>query len=589
MAIVAVALEVGFSAPPLPRPVLHLPQLLAVLAYLAARVVELTLPQKREQALRSLAVDGVAGCVVAAVVIAVPHRAGSAALKVSTVYVAVVQGLLVLRLLIAAVRWNVVESPRRLQPARAIVVTFLMLIACGTLVLALPRATAPDLHERADFSIPRHVVNCLFTAVSATCVTGLVVYDTGRDFTLLGQTVILLLMQLGGLGIMVFGSAVGLLVGRQLSLRQSLVLQDALSHRTISELAGMLRFIVAFTFVSEAVGAVILFTMWPGDAGLGQRLFSSVFHAVSAFCNAGFSLQSDSLVGYRGAWQVYAAICPLIVLGGLGFPVLYDLWRGAVAAGRSVARRWQRGLRPGHAVPAVRFSLHTRLALRASLWLIVVPAVLVAVIEAAAPAPAGGRFTRSDTLAGGTWPERLRDGLFLSVTARTAGFNTVAMGPEDLTPATHLITVVLMFVGGSPGSTAGGIKTTTACVVVLSVICLLRGRQDVEVLGRSIPAEVVRRAVAVTLLMASLVTVTTIGLTVTESVSLREALFESASAAGTVGLTTGITPSLTVGGRVLIMAAMFIGRLGPVAVMIALAGQAPPARFRYPPEPVGIG
>ncbi len=574
MAVISLALEFGYDEPPLPIGVLVAVQTSAIVVYAVSRGYTIITSGKRWRALRACWADGLLLLGVVFLLAVGSDRVATPALKVSASYVAAMQILLVSRLLIAAARLNLMLSRSRLHPARSLAITFIILIVLGGLALSLPKATHPRARAHAA-SVPQHILNSFFTATSATCVTGLVVYDTGNDYTLFGQIVILVLIQAGGLGIMIFGSVLGLLVGRQLSLRQSLVLQDALSHRTLGQMRTLIVFIVVFTFAAEAIGALVLYSMWDGSLPPGQRVYQSVFHAVSAFCNAGFALPSDSMVTFNRSWQVYGSIMPLIIVGGLGFPVLSDLQR-AILAGirRRLAQR--RGIAlTSTALTPYRFTLHTKLVLVTTAWLIVLPTLGFLLLEPAGPsASAPGRFL---------------DALFLSVTCRTAGFNTVLMDSESLSPGTHFLSGILMFIGGSPASTAGGIKTVGLAVLLLGVWSTLRGRRNVEAFGRTIPDIVVRRAAVVTVLMFATVALSTVVLCYTESTSLREAWFESVSACGTVGLSTGLTPDLTVTGRLVIMIAMFAGRLGPLTVLIALAGSTRTSCYDFPTEHVGIG
>jgi trk system potassium uptake protein TrkH len=600
LAVVSLALEYGFDRPPLPIPLLIAVQIVAVAVYIASRVLVVMRTSNRWAAVRGHWLDALLLAAAALFLFARMELSHRPVLRLSTLYVGVMQVTLLVRLGIEAIRLNLAMSQSRLHPARLLALTFIVLIVLGTLALALPKSTSVELQERPGFTVPRHVLNCAFTAVSATCVTGLVVYDTGSDFTRLGQVVVLILIQAGGLGIMVFGSGLGVLVGQRLSLRQSLVLQDAISHRTLGRLRSMVVFILVSTFALEAVGTAMLYPMWHGIESRGERLFYSVFHAVSAFCNAGFALPSDSLITYRRSWAVYGCIAPLIVLGGLGFPVLHDLW----LALRTVATRFVRRRAPNWRLLPVsgslrrnggtrhrpRFTLHTKIVLVTSGVLLAVGTIAFVVFESfgfladSSAAPHTGA-TLANASGFGTW----LDAFFYSVTCRTAGFNTVSMDAESMSPASHLLGGILMFIGGSPGSTAGGIKTIGLAVVTLDVWATLRGRHRVEAFHRTIPNAVVRRSMVVVVVMLALVGAAALTLCATEHVSLRVATFESVSAAGTVGLSTGLTPRLTMVGRVVIMVVMFAGRLGPLTVLIALAGQTQTATYQYPDESVTIG
>jgi trk system potassium uptake protein TrkH len=459
------------------------------------------------------------------------------------------------------------------SPTRTLIASFLVLIISGAGLLMLPRASTG---ENLSF------VDALFTATSATCVTGLIVKDTGRDFSLMGQLVILTLIQLGGLGIVVFGAVFALLLGQALSLRESVAMQDLLSARTLSRIGNMIAFIFVGTVLIEAVGSVSLFGMWddvPGRvADVHQQWFYSIFHSISAFCNAGFSLFSDSFVSYNESWGVYVVVCPLIVLGGLGFSVLYDLANIVADRVRRFFKRWyNKRYRFSMEAPR-RMRLQTKIVLSVSACLIILGMVAILLFE------------RYAIGSGSTEKTGILGALFQSVTARTAGFNTVNI--KEMSDSSKFVLILLMFIGGSPGSTAGGIKTVTLAVVMMTAIAALRKRQEVEMFKRSVRIVVVGRAITVTLLFVAVLFAATLILTITENsrgFTLSEVMFEAGSALGTVGLTTGITPSLTNAGKFIIIAVMLIGRLGPLTLLAALTFNLKPARYNYPDEAVIVG
>jgi trk/ktr system potassium uptake protein len=459
------------------------------------------------------------------------------------------------------------------NPTRTLIASFLVLIFSGAGLLMLPKASAPG-KESLSF------VDALFTATSATCVTGLVVKDTGRDFSVMGQVVILALIQLGGLGILVFGAVFALLLGQALSLRESVAMQDLLSAGTLSRIGNMIAFIFVGTILIEAAGAASLFGMWAGD--VPHRWFCSIFHSISAFCNAGFSLFSTSFVGYRGHWQVYLVICPLIIFGGLGFSVLYDLANIAADRVKRLFKKWlDKRYRLAMEAPK-RMRLQTKIVLTVSASLIVLGALAIFIFERYAAGPGAGR--------GIPLTDRITGALFQSITARTAGFNTVDIA--SLSASSRFILILLMFIGGSPGSTAGGIKTVTLAVVIMTAVAALRKRQEVEMFNRSVRVVVVGRAVTVTLLFAVVLFTGTLALSVTENASaftMSQIMFEAASALGTVGLTTGITPLLTTAGKLIIIAMMLVGRLGPLTLLAALTFDLKPAKYNYPYEAIMIG
>ena len=455
------------------------------------------------------------------------------------------------------------------NPTRTLIASFLVLIISGAGLLILPTASAQGKNSLS-------LVDALFTATSATCVTGLIVKNTGEDFSPIGQTIILTLIQLGGLGIVVFGAVFALLLGQALSVRESVAMQDLLSARTLSRIGNMIAFIFVGTIIIEAVGAIGLFGMWSGENQ--SKWFFSVFHSVSAFCNAGFSLRSDSFIAYNRSWQVYGVICPLIILGGLGFSVLYDLVNIVSDRVKRFFKKWfNERYRLSMEAPK-RMRLQTKIVLSISASLIVLGMLAILLFD---------RYARPGGSAGNTGA---MDALFQSITARTAGFNTVDI--SAMSPSSKFILILLMFIGGSPGSTAGGIKTVTLAVVIMTAVAALRKRQEVEMFQRSVRIVVVGRAITVTLLFAGVLFATTLALSVTENsngFALSDIAFEAASALGTVGLTTGVTPDLTTAGKLIIIAAMLIGRLGPLTLLAALTFNLRPAKYNYPDEAIIVG
>ncbi len=484
-----------------------------------------------------------------------------------------------------------------MHPVWLLIGGFVVVILFGTGLLMLPRAVPDPAGDPVSFT------DALFTATSATCVTGLLVRDTATRYSPFGQMVILTLIQLGGLGIMIFGTVFALVARRALSLRESLLAGQVLAEGTLGRIGRMVKFVVVSTLMVEAIGAVLLYPMWarysPG-APPGRVAFRSVFHAVSAFCNAGFSLQSNSLEELRGYWQVIGVMAPLIVLGGLGFPVLYDLARwGWQGLGRLWGRR--RAATPG-------LTLHSKLVLTTSAVLLIGGAGMLLLIERLADpgqtygAPYRMQDNPRQRQAGPVFrtlppAERLREAVFQSVTARTAGFNTVRM--DGLSEPGKFWMCLLMIVGGSPASTAGGMKTTTLAVLALTIWGMLRRRERIEGFQRTLTDSFVRKATVLAGLYLALVVTTTLLLAVAMSgrpmattgarPTFMELLFEACSACGTVGLSCGVTRSLTTAGKYIIIAAMFIGRLGPLTLLLALTLQVRPARYAYPKEEVVLG
>ena len=480
---------------------------------------------------------------------------------------------LVLQVVIKLCRTSVNMAATGKSPTRTLIASFLVLITFGAGLLCLPKASTD---ERASF------VDALFTATSATCVTGLIVRDTGKDFSLMGQLIILTLIQLGGLGIVVFGAVFALLLGQALSLRESVAMQDLLSTRTVSRIGHMIAFIFIGTIFIEAVGAVSIFGMWndvPGWTGdVHQRWYYSIFHSISAFCNAGFSLFNDSFIDYNRSWGIYAVICPLIILGGLGFGVLYDLASITIERiNRFFKKSFLARYRLSMETP-MRMRLQTKIVLTTSAFLIVVGMLAILLFE---------RYAGSSDSAS---KNSVLGALFQSITARTAGFNTIKI--SALSASSKLVLILLMFIGGSPGSTAGGIKTVTLAVIIMAVFAALRKREEVEMFKRSIRVVVVGRAVTITLLFVAVLFGASLALSITENANgfiMSDIMFEAGSALGTVGLTTGITPSLTTAGKLIIIAVMLIGRLGPLTLLAALTFNLKPAQYNYPDEAIIVG
>jgi len=479
---------------------------------------------------------------------------------------------LVLQVVAKLCRTSVNLAAAGKSPTRTLIASFLVLIISGAGLLMLPKASAPDAKNLS-------FVDALFTATSATCVTGLIVKNTGEDFSLMGKLIILSLIQLGGLGIVMFGAVFALLLGQALSLRESVAMRDLLSARTLSRIGNMIAFIFVGTILIEAVGAVSIFGMW-GDRvdNVQQQWFCSIFHSISAFCNAGFSLFEDSFRGYNKRPEVYMVICPLIILGGLGFGVLYDLVNiAADRVKRFYKRRFNKRYRFSMEAPR-RMRLQTKIVLSVSAFLIVLGMLAILLFE------------RYAGKSGSAEDPSVLGALFQSITARTAGFNTIDV--SALSVSSKFILILLMFVGGSPGSTAGGIKTVTLAVVIMTVIAALRKRQEVEMFKRSVRIVVVGRAITVTLLFVAVLFGATLALSVTENANdfnMSEIMFEAGSALGTVGLTTGITPSLTTAGKVIIIVVIFVGRLGPLTLLAALTFNLKPVRYNYPDEAIVVG
>jgi trk system potassium uptake protein TrkH len=439
------------------------------------------------------------------------------------------------------------------SPEGLLVESFGLLILAGTFLLWLPWAHRPG---AVGF------VDALFTATSSVCVTGLNVVDTGTDYTMFGQLVILMLIQLGGLGVMTFATIAFDLLGRRLSLKAQMAVQETLWQQDMAiDFKTVFWRILKLVLVIEAMGTAVLFVGFQRTMGLGTALYSAIFHAISSFCNAGFSIYPDSLIGQHSNPVVMPAIMLLIVLGGIGHPVLIEIWR-------LVWPKWRK-----QRSSVRRFSLHARLVLWTSAILIMGGA-LAFMLFGLGPQQEG-------------WFPYLANALFQSITARTAGFNAVDM--EAIPLASLMIMIVLMFIGGSPASCAGGIKTTTFAIWVGKVWYQLRGEKTPRVFERHIAGEITRR---VSMIIGLAVVWNLVGFTIllhTENgAGMHDVVFEQISAFGTVGLSTGLTPKLSIIGRFWIIATMFMGRLGPLTLAMAMFERRTPG-VRYPSGKVMIG
>jgi len=457
------------------------------------------------------------------------------------------------------------------NPARSLIAMFVVLILSGAGLLMLPKA-----HNLESMSF----TNAVFTATSATCVTGLTVMDTGNSFSFFGEVVILFLIQLGGLGIVIFGAVLGMMLGQSFTVRESAAMQDLLSADTLNRIARMIGFIFIATLVIEAVGAVLLYPMWdnvPGIIeGVRQKWWASVFHSVSAFCNAGFSLMEPNMTDYSHCHQVYTIVAPLIILGGLGFSVLYNLTDIGICRVGSWFRKDICMPDLLYTKAPKRLTLQTKIVLTVSAILIVGGMLLLKLFESYSNNPA------ADT--------RWCSAYFQSVSARTAGFNSVDVGA--LSQGSKLVLILLMCIGGSPGSTAGGFKTTTLAVIMMVAWATLRRRREVEMFKRSVRLVVLGRAITILALYVGVLLTATLALTITEhncSCDLLDLAFEASSALGTVGLSTGITASLTTAGKWIIITTMLIGRLGPLTLLTALLFSTRPGKYEYPSEPLVVG
>jgi trk system potassium uptake protein TrkH len=430
-----------------------------------------------------------------------------------------------------------------------LVISFAFLILAGTFLLTLPIASADGQ--------PTNFVDALFTATSAVCVTGLIVVDTGTYWSLFGQLVIIVLIQAGGLGIMTITTLMAVLIGKKIKLRERIIMQEALNQLTISGVVRLTLYVIKATLLIEFVGGTILALHWYQDYGY-LSIYLGYWHAISSFCNAGFDLLGDysSLTNYVSDITVNLVVTTLIILGGIGFTVIADI-------------RSNRSFR--------KLSLHTRIVIVTSIMLIALGTLVILLLEHNNPA----------TLGNLSWPEKLLGSYFQSVSTRTAGYNTISI--DKLENATLFFMVILMFIGASPASTGGGIKTSTFGVLMLAIWSILRGKENVEVFQRRISHNIIYKAFSIVFIAAILVAFITMIVSIQESQPFINILFEVVSAFGTVGLSTGITPSLTPLSKVFLIFTMFAGRVGPFTLALAFIAKEKKQAIQYPEGKIIIG
>lgn len=449
---------------------------------------------------------------------------------------------------------------RSLKPVQILALGFLAVVLLGAGLLVLPIAT-----------VDRYMLNfvdAVFTATSAVCVTGLTVVNTGVTFSLFGQIVILCLIQIGGLGFMTITAMIFVAVGKRITLRERVIIQEAFNEESLQGMLKLVLNAIKVTVVIEGTAAILLALRFIPEYGIPRGIYSAVFIAVSSFCNAGFDPFGfdNSITPYVADPAVNFVIMALIVLGGLGFSVILDVVHH---------RRWK------------KLSLHSRVALAVTGCLLASGTLLIALLEWNNPG------TLADPASELNPAEKIMAAGFQSVTLRTAGYATIDQGA--LTPAGQMVSIIYMFIGASPASTGGGIKTTTLFIVLLSVLVMVRRKEDYNVAQRRLNFQLVRRAQAIVFLALGLVLADTVVICAVEGATggaetLADILFEVVSAFGTVGLSTGITPELNALSKLLISLTMFIGRVGPLTVSMALSrGMHKPDAIRYPEDRIMVG
>ncbi|MDO8603420.1 MAG: TrkH family potassium uptake protein [Candidatus Omnitrophota bacterium] len=450
----------------------------------------------------------------------------------------------------------------KLQPAQLVAVSFFLVIFIGGGVLMLPQSTQPG-----HYISP---IDAFFTATSATCVTGLTVKDIGKDFSMFGQMVILFLIQIGGLGIMTLSTFFAIILGRRFTLRENVIMKGALDRDSAEELKSLILYIFFITFAIEIIGVLCLYPRF-------GNIYYAIFHSISAFCNAGFSLYTNNLENYRSDTVVNMTIMALVILGGLGFVVLVDIGRFLKSFFTKVFfKRKQQG-----ASLFFKVSLQTKIVVTISSLLILLGAIVFLLLE-------NGKM-----LYGLGAKDKLLISFFQSVTSRTAGFNTIAI--ENLASPTLFFIIILMIIGASSGSTGGGIKTNTLGILIGGAWSMVKNTDNVCLFKKTVPKIIFRRCVMIAGLAGAWLIVFTMLLSFVEAGKeampnyFLRILFEVASAFGTVGLSTGVTSVLSSFGKFLLMMTMFVGRVGPLTLALAVAIKEDKFLYKYPEEKVMVG
>jgi len=454
---------------------------------------------------------------------------------------------------IYTLRLNIIAeflSQLHLKPAQTLSIGFLGLILFGTLLLSLPQMVT----DPSQISI----IDALFTATSASTVTGLALFPISEFYRPSGIWVILLMIQLGGLGIMTFGVLFSMISKQRMRLDDKVALQDVLGAESVGSVKDEIKLIFLITFMIEALGAILIWILLPD--GTSDPFFTAVFHSISAFCNAGFSLFPDNLMGYVEHFSMNFIIAVLIVLGGIGFPVLNNLGNYPFFSKNRAA--W-------------RLSFHSKMVLSISAGLLLTGTVAIYILE------------YSNSLASLSWYDKWIAAAFHSVTARTAGFNTLDLG--GFSDASLYFMMLLMWIGGSPASTAGGVKTTTFGVMLATLGAMLHQRNEVSIFKRSLSSQTVQKSLSTVFTSSALLATLLLLLLALDGGNFKALMFESVSAFNTVGLSTGITAQLSPMGKIIIIVTMFIGRIGPLTLAFSVAERASKGKYTYPQERVLIG
>ena len=439
---------------------------------------------------------------------------------------------------------------KKLSPSRKLILGFLLAILLGTFILMMPFSLREG--EKLNF------LSSLFTIVSAVCVTGLTVVDVSKVFSPAGDLIIIFFIQLGGLGVMTFSSILFLVMGKRMTFYERELLKEERNADSSGEISSFIKKLLLTVFIIESIGAIILTWEFSKEMPLNKAVFYGIFHSISAFCNAGFSLFSNNLEAYKANPIINLTIGYLITLGGIGFAVI-----------TSVIMVIRRGID--------RFNLTSKVAIIISMILTFGGMILFFILE----------YSNSATLGDLNFIQKILASYFQSVTLRTAGFNTIPLG--ELRNSTIFMCCILMFIGASPGSTGGGIKTTTFGVILFYVIGIVKKKENVEIFNRRLDWEIMNRALAILVLAITYVSIVIMLMLIAENFSPEEIVFEVISAFGTVGLTLGITPDLSTFSKLLLIFTMFVGRLGPMTFALAIGETKKKALSKYPKENILVG
>ncbi|MCR1960942.1 potassium uptake protein [Thomasclavelia cocleata] len=431
-----------------------------------------------------------------------------------------------------------------MRPTRQIALSFLAVILIGTILLSLPICNK---------STPTTFLNNLFIATSATCVTGLVPVTTSEQFNYLGQLIIIVLIQIGGLGFLTFLNLLLIMIKKKISLTNKIVLQEALNQPSLNAIPKFLKNVIKYTFIVEGIGAILLLFVFVPEYGVLKGIYFAVFHAISAFCNAGFDvLGNNSLIGYQTNIIINLVIPGLIIMGGLGFIVWFDVME-------TIKKEYKKPSKFNYRHLFKSFSLHTKIVLIMTSILLFIGMILFYLCE----------FYNPDTIGKLNFFDQLQVSFFQSTTLRTAGFASVDIA--SLYPYTKFMMCIIMFIGGSPAGTAGGIKTVTFAISILMVYNIYHGRKEVAVFSRRIPKRLIIRSFAIITIGISLAFISIFILSISENAPFIDIMFEAVSAFATVGLSASLTPSLTGIGKIIIIILMYIGRIGPITLIISFA------------------